>query len=396
MNIGIVTTWFPAGGGYVSKAYKEALSKTHKVFIYARGGQNMQGNSDWDDESVTWAPYHNNDIKTRHLIDWAKNKKIDLLFFNEQRYWEPVIAAKKAGFCIGSYIDYYTQETVPAFGLYDFLICNTKRHYSVFNWHKKAHYIPWGTDINKFAPANTVKDKVTFIISAGWQGKYSKDRRGTLLAIKAFNNVKGACKLIVYSQVKYNDCLPEWQGLIGGDNRIEFKYGTFDPFPYTAGDVYLYPSRLDGIGLTLPEALSSGLAAITTNSPPMNEFVTDDFNGILVNVVKYLGRSDGYYWAESICNLESLTEAMQIYVNDKNILLEHKLNARNSAVDYLDWKKNALHIPDIFENKMEFKNIGIDKNIENIALQLDKAMSPSILYKFKSALYSLYRYFIKK
>ncbi|SNR74755.1 Glycosyl transferases group 1 [Lutibacter agarilyticus] len=395
MNIGIVTTWFPAGGGYVSKAYKEVLSKAHNVFIYARGGQNMAGDSVWDDKSVSWAPYHTNGVNTSHLIKWAKHNNIDVLFFNEQRYWKPVIEAKKAGFCIGSYIDYYTQETVPAFGLYNFLICNTKRHYSVFNWHKNVHYIPWGTDVNKFAPIKTHNKKVTFIISAGWQGKYSLDRRGTLLAIKAFNNVEGDCKLIVYSQVKFNDCLPEWQGLISVDKRIEFKYGTFDPFPYNEGDVYLYPSRLDGIGLTLPEALASGLAAITTNNPPMNEFVLDGYNGKLVNVEKYLGRRDGYYWAESICNSESLTNAMQFYIKDKNVLLEHKVNARTSALNFLDWRVNAKDLPMIFENELKIYNKGIDKNIENIALGLDKAMSPSIIYKFKSAFYSLYRYFIK-
>lgn len=43
MNIAIITTWFPAGGGYVSKAYKQILEKEHNVFIYARDGQLMKG-----------------------------------------------------------------------------------------------------------------------------------------------------------------------------------------------------------------------------------------------------------------------------------------------------------------------------------------------------------------
>jgi glycosyltransferase involved in cell wall biosynthesis len=389
MNIGIVTTWFPAGGGYVSKAYKEVLSKTHNVFIYARGGQNMAGDSVWDDTSVTWAPYHTHGVNTSHLIKWAKEKNIDVLFFNEQRYWKPVIEAKKAGFCIGSYIDYYTQETVPAFELYNFLICNTKRHYSVFDWHKNAHYIPWGTDVNKFVPIETSNKKVTFIISAGWQGKYSGDRRGTLLAIKAFSKLEGDCKLIVYSQVKFNDCLPEWQDLINLDKRIDFKYGTFDPFPYNEGDVYLYPSRLDGIGLTLPEALASGLAAITTNNPPMNEFVKDNKNGLLVEVDKFLGRPDGYYWAESICNIESLTDSMQLYINNKSKLLEHKQNARNNALYYLDWNKNAKEVHIIFEEALKQSNNFVDEAIIKIAVQLDKKTSPSIIFRFKMVLVAL-------
>jgi hypothetical protein len=72
MNIGIVTTWFPAGGGYVSKAYQEVLEKNHNVFIFARGGQMMHGDLNWDLPNVTWASKHYNDIKTSELIKWAK------------------------------------------------------------------------------------------------------------------------------------------------------------------------------------------------------------------------------------------------------------------------------------------------------------------------------------
>ena len=114
MNIGIITTWFQAGGGYVSNAYEEVLSKDNEVFIYARGGQNRKNDAEWDKENVTWPPSHKYDIQTKHFINWAKKNKIDVLFFNEQRFWKPVVEAKKQGFCIGAYIDYYTQQTLPA------------------------------------------------------------------------------------------------------------------------------------------------------------------------------------------------------------------------------------------------------------------------------------------
>ena len=39
MNIGIVTTWFESGAGYVSRQYKKILeSPGNKVYIFARGG----------------------------------------------------------------------------------------------------------------------------------------------------------------------------------------------------------------------------------------------------------------------------------------------------------------------------------------------------------------------
>ena len=53
MNIGIVTIWFPAGAGYVSKAYLEILERSHTVYIYARTGKIMKGDPSWDLPNVT-------------------------------------------------------------------------------------------------------------------------------------------------------------------------------------------------------------------------------------------------------------------------------------------------------------------------------------------------------
>lgn len=384
MNIAIITTWFPAGAGYVSKAYEKVLEKNHKVFIYARGGQTMRNDKFWDKENVTWGQKHSRGMDTKHFLRWLKKNSIEIAFFNEQRFWQPVIEAKKNGICIGAYIDYYTQETVKAFEIYDFLICNTKRHYSVFSWHKNAYYVPWGTDISKFKPENSgIVRQPTFIISAGWQPMKKLDRRGSLLALEAFQKVSGSCKLIVYSQVEQSKFADSWTKLLN-DSRIEVKVGTFDPFPFNEGDIYLYPSRLDGIGLTLPEALSSGLSAITTNNAPMNEFVIDNYNGFLVDVEKYLGRHDGYYWAESICNVNSLAEKMQKYIDDNSLVQIHKQNAREHACKHLDWNKNAIQLSNIFVDSYKSRDQKYNKELLQILERLDLKLNLSIssLIKF--------------
>lgn len=51
---------------------------------------------------------------------------------------------------------------------------------------------------------------------------------------------------------------------------------------YRRADVFVYPSKREGIGLVLLEALSAGLPVITTDAPPMNEWVTDA-NGLRVH-----------------------------------------------------------------------------------------------------------------
>ena len=47
-------------------------------------------------------------------------------------------------------------------------------------------------------------------------------------------------------------------------------------------DVCLGPSRWEGLGLFLYEAVAFGMPQITNDSPPMNEVVRDGVNGLLV------------------------------------------------------------------------------------------------------------------
>jgi glycosyltransferase involved in cell wall biosynthesis len=352
MNIGIVTQWFDSGAGHVSRSYADVLGKVHRVFIYARGGVVQKGNGKWDSPQVTWAPRHffATGIHPRDFERWVREHEIEAVLFNEQRHWRGVVVARELGLLTGGYVDYYTQDTVPFFELYDFLVCNTRRHYSVFKDHPQCCYCPWGTRPNVYRPRIGRSTRpLTFIISAGWGGVNARslpwmDRRGAGQVMSAFRRVAGDCRLLVYSQVGLSDCPRDWQDAVLADPRIVFRVGTFDPFPYGEGDVYVYPSRLDGIGLTLPEALSSGLPAITTGSPPMNEFVRHGENGLLVAVKEHRAIPDGYYWPESICDEEALSEAMRQYLCDPQKVVIHGSRARALAEQELDWERNAADL----------------------------------------------------
>lgn len=349
MHIGLVTQWFASGAGHVSRNYSQVLAKNHRVFIYARGGPILRDDLLWGGSEVTWAPRHPlaTGIHPGHFKRWIKRHSIDTVLFNEQRVWAGVVLSKQLGKKTGAYVDYYTQDTVPFFHLYDFLICNTQRHYGVFKDHPQCCFVKWGTQTDLYRPASTkITRPLTFIVNAGWSGRNSKaqpwmDRRGTGLAMRTFQRVKGDCRMVVFSQAPLASCPSDWIESVSRDSRISFRSGTFEPFPYGDGDVYVYPSRLDGIGLTLPEALSSGLAAIATDSPPMNEFVSHQENGLLVPVGVSCARPDGYYWPESLCDEEALVDAMGTYVRDTGLAQAHGAQARLRAENELCWERNA-------------------------------------------------------
>lgn len=370
MNIGIVTAWFERGAALVSKAYMETLSLRHNVFIYARGGEKYaQSDPQWNKEYVTWAKTPTGKaesyVEWEDFKEWVLKNEIQTVIFNEQRSWKIVIDALKLDITIGAYVDYYTPEEVDFFWLYDFLLCNTQRHLSVFKNHHKALYIPWGTNIEVFKPTQGFHsgNQVIFFHSYG----ISPQRKGTDLLVKTFQRVRGDAKLIIHAQ-KIPSNYPSWHymtkkshSIIELNPRMELiEKDVSAPGLYHMGDIYVYPSYLEGIGLTIAEALASGLPVITTDNPPMNEFVINNVNGKLVKVRKYIRRSDNYYWPMSICSEKALIEAMQFFVDNPNIVDEYKLRARAYAENHLDWKKNSGSLPELIEGIRPYR-----KNFDN-------------------------------
>jgi len=366
MNIGIVTTWHEGGAGYVSRAYRNSLLEAgHTVLIYARGGRYYPiGDPIWDIPDVTWgiryrpskrmSSFTSQYVNLIHFEAWLRKNNIDVVITNEDHSFQFAKRVKRLGYCIGTYIDYYKRDTIGCFEIFDFLLCNTRRHYSVFSDFQNALYIPWGTDLELYRPRREKNyshsdGAVVFFHSAGYGGV--NGRKGTDLLLEAFQKVTGPARLIVHSQAplsKFGEAATE---IVMGDERIEFIQRTVPaPGLYHLGDVFVYPSRLEGIGLCIPEALASGLPVITTDNAPMNEFVHNGVNGRLVRVSSTHFRADGYFWPEKVVDIEDLTRQMQLYVNQPEILRLQQRRAREYAESSLEWDNNVSQLSSLLES----------------------------------------------
>jgi glycosyltransferase involved in cell wall biosynthesis len=357
MKIGIVTTWFERGAAYVSRQYADALAKKHEVFIYARGGEKT-GKSDpnWDKSNVWWGRrLYYPELTMIYLPDfrrWIEKTGVEVILFNEQISLAPVIEASKLGVKTVAYIDYYRQDTIPLFGLYDSLLCNTKRHHSAFAWHPGAHYIPWGTDTDLFPCATRPERPLTFFHSAGMDPY----RKGTDFLVKALDLLapKLEFKALIHSQVPLDswldaDARAALKRLVDAKRLTICEKSVPAPGLYHEGDIYVYPSRLDGIGLTMAEALSSGLGCVTTDMPPMSEFVEPAW-GALVPVTRQFARADGYYWPIAEVSAEALAATMEGFAKSvAGDLPGLRSRARAAAESHYCWKKNAEAIPGLFE-----------------------------------------------
>jgi len=354
-RIGIVTTWLDRGGGYVARQYLSALDSVHAVYIYARGGDyDSTGEPFWALPHVTRAPHYSGPIATwidrSHFFAWIETNRIEIVLFNEQIWWPPVQWCNDLGVITAAYVDYYTERTVPLFGLYDLLVCNTTRHYSVFRWHPSCHYVPWGTDTEIFRPRSVNladPDFITFFHSSGMNPR----RKGTDLVLRAFSKVSGPARLVLHAQLDLRRAMPHLRGTmsrLAGEKRLRVITQTVSPPGlYSLGDVYVYPSRLDGIGLTIAEAMACGLPVITCAHPPMNEFVNSS-NGRLVPVKKLYRRRDGYYWEQCEVDVAALSREMQCFIDDVTRLTRMKRSARAYAEDKLNWKHNGAGLSGIF------------------------------------------------
>ena len=347
MNIGIVTTWFERGAAYVSRAYMDCLMKEgHQVYIFARGGElKAKDDPKWNLPTVTWGRECVTYIDFKR---WIKKHNLDILFFNEQTDFYPVVLIKKnmPTLKIGAYIDYYTERTINWYDVYDFVICNTKRHLEAMDKHKQAFYVRWGTDTTVFKPTEVVHSGISFFHSVGMS-----NRKGTDILLKAFIDGKlyEKSKLIVHTQVPISSVTDFTIDSLKEYNIQVIEKTVSAPGLYYMGDIYVYPTRLDGLGLTIYEALSSGMPVITTNYPPMNEIVHDGI-GLLVEVSRNYCRNDAYYWPMSICDEQSLIDCMMFYINHPEELKAQKKNARVEAEALYNWDYNSRSVTDIFVN----------------------------------------------
>lgn len=339
----------------MSRQFMEVLSETDEVFIYARGGEEYpKRDPKWDLPNVYWGKrkrfvtYYASYIVKKDFLKWINKNQIEVVLFNEQHYFAPVLWCKDLGIKTAAYIDYYKDDTIPLFDIYDCLICNTKRHYFAFRNHKNAQFIKWGTNINLYKPQNEVHPKLTFFHSAGM----GPIRKGTDIVIRAFYNAKlhNEALLLIHTQVSLEKNFPELVDIITElkkEGSLEIVEKTISaPGLYYKGDVYVYPSRLDGLGLTLMEAIASGMACITVNNGPMNEFIEPSF-GSLIDVEYYYSRSDGYYWPIGVADENCLANIYDNYITNKGQLPKMKQAAREYAEKELNFKSNCSNLHEI-------------------------------------------------
>jgi glycosyltransferase involved in cell wall biosynthesis len=146
-------------------------------------------------------------------------------------------------------------------------------------------YIVWGCHPEYIDAASGLERPDDGLVRLMIPGSFMGKRKPLVEMLEAFSSVRNdSLRLLVKGQVEKRTGMLEKAA--AADPRIEILLAdqpTAEHLRTVASfDVCLTPTRWEGLGLPLFEALSFGQPVITNDHPPMNEVIADGHNGLLV------------------------------------------------------------------------------------------------------------------
>lgn len=193
-----------------------------------------------------------------------------ILFF-ERHAWHPHILriARELGVttvCVPMWE--WFNGNAPEWQYCDLFVCPTRftekivRSYGFTN----TCCLPWPIDLAKLPKRQVTGPARHFIHNAGLVDH--DDRKGTRETIQAFCRLKR-------SDIRLTVRLQQSVPLPPVDERVEIVVTNLASVAdlYATGDICVQPSKMEGIGFMVLEPVCSGFPVITTDYPPMSDYI---------------------------------------------------------------------------------------------------------------------------
>jgi 1,2-diacylglycerol 3-alpha-glucosyltransferase len=294
VNVGIVTKWFNRGQPVVGRYLRSAVDDLgHRSFVLAKPrrekgpmGGALERTGVWDQPDVTAASSFETPLE--EYVAWIEANSIEAILCDQNYQFTEMAELRKLGVrTIGRFVwEHFTRDHVaPAQEAYSVVYSVTRCERERYRgWGLETPQVPWGIHPELLAvEPERVDDGITrFVFPGGFLGH----RKPAEPVIEAFSRTTDPnLRLIVKAQVersRLDEILPS----IDADERIELRLAD-EPWhehlaAIAANDVSISPSRWEGLGLPLYEAVAFGMPTITNDDPPMNEVIADGANGLLV------------------------------------------------------------------------------------------------------------------
>ena len=300
MRIGLVTKWFNRGQAFVSRYIRDALdAHGHETFVLARPTRDkgpMAAHVDrtgvWDQPGVTEASDW--EVPFAEYERWIADNRIEAVHWDNCYQHDEIARIRDTGVkTVGRFVweMFGAEDAEPAKRAYDVLYSLTRCEQARYaEMGIDSPYVSWGLHPELLAAAAEAKATATArspgreaedsgggdLVSFYFPGALLGPRKPHKEVVEAFTNAKGDnLRLIFKAQLERR--MNYLEKAAAADPRIEL---VIDDMPtdehlqlFASCDVCLGPSRWEGLGLFLYEAIAFGMPQITNDSPPMNEVV---------------------------------------------------------------------------------------------------------------------------
>jgi len=341
--IGFVGNWWgtPKGHSYVTRDLLRILDDEGYEIHMFRCGNNPIPEEFPMPHNGTIEGYNDRIIPKEAFEKWLDEKKPDYCIFNEYTQWwnedhDKINICKEKGIKTIGYLvwekldwdkrDHYNSYwKIIAPSEFQTKLMRSKGVYNVV-------HIPWGVDIdemNAVPMRDRTEDRlIRFFHCAGSGGV--GDRKNTDEVIKAYGLIKDERTELVITHLGSK--------VFSRKEIISFM---------KSSDVLINATKWETIGLNTIEANACGIPAIVSNTPPMNELITNNVNGLLVNGKEV--RSEQVSCPAFHIDVEDLAKKMEMCKN-KLILDTLKNSARVTAERKFNWKYNKKPFLKLFED----------------------------------------------
>ena len=298
MRVGLVSKWFASGQAVVTRQIRSALDGLgHETFVLAKPGKGPRASQErvadpvWDQPGVTQGS--NADIPRDEYRAWASDNSLDAVLCDQNDQFDEIAALRADGVrTIGRFVweSFAPADAEPARAAYDTIYSFTRAEQARYRTLGiDSPLLTWGCHPELIEVAERVErdpELVTFVVPGSFMGK----RKPFPEIVEAFTRARGDhLRLLIRGQVDRK--AGKLEKAAGGDPRvvIELEDRPTDEHlrQFASCHVCLSPSRWEGLGLPLYEAVAFGMPSITNDSPPMNEVVLDGVNGICVDSVPW-------------------------------------------------------------------------------------------------------------
>ena len=320
MRVGLVSKWFASGQAVVTRQIRSALDGLgHETFVLAKPGKGPRASQErvadpvWDQPGVSQGS--NADIRRDEYRAWASDNSLDAVLCDQNDQFDEIAALRAYGVrTIGRFVweSLAPADAEPARAAYDTIYSFTRAEQARYRTLGiDSPLLTWGCHPELIEVAERVErdpELVRFVVPGSCMGK----RKPFPEIVEAFTRARGDhLRLLIRGQVDRK--AGKLEKAAGGDPRvvIELEDRPTDEHlrQFASCHVCLSPSRWEGLGLPLYEAVAFGIPSITNDSPPMNEVVLDGVNGICVDSVPWGQAGSGIPAFDP--DFEQLTAAIQ-------------------------------------------------------------------------------------